>query len=203
MWHQGLGRKCRPVSPSASLTRDPSNGGSWSPGPEIHERYLSSLWSLQWPLYTKVSVYTVHSRCRFCVPEIGSGLSTGSSRDLSQQVATLRDDRFSGDQHPFRGFDDSHTLRVMPLAPVQKGNDHAGFREYRLHRPNPSSRFSSEPRSGRPEQNRPIPTTFLWTIFYFNVLHAMFLAHFFALYSLYGKLSPQNACCKQEGYCLA
>lgn len=88
--------------------------------------------------------------------------SLGSSRKLAKQVAAFRDDRLTSNQGAFQGFDGSHALCMMLLAPIQKGDDHAGIQEYRLHRPNPSSRLSLEPRSGMPEANRPIPRIFLW-----------------------------------------
>lgn len=88
--------------------------------------------------------------------------SLGSPRKFSQQVAAFCDDRLASNEGPFQRFDGIHTSCVMLLAPIQKGDDHAGIQEYRLHRPKPSSRFLLEPRSGMPEANRPTPTIFLW-----------------------------------------
>jgi len=79
--------------------------------------------------------------------------------DSAEEITALRNDGLASHQRPFQFLNNCHTPGVVALAPVQKGDDHSGVKEDRFHRPNPSRRFFSEPRSGSPDANRPMPTT--------------------------------------------
>ncbi len=83
----------------------------------------------------------------------------GRSSKSAQQVATLGNHRLAGDQRPFQTLNGLDAPRVPPLASVQKRHDHPGVQERGPHRPNPRKCFLFEPRSGRPEANRPTPIT--------------------------------------------
>ena len=82
-----------------------------------------------------------------------------SSGESTQQVATLCDHRLTGHQRPFQALQNGHTSPMEFLASVQKPHDYAGVYEHRSHLPNPCRCFLFEPRSGRPEANRPTPMT--------------------------------------------
>ena len=78
---------------------------------------------------------------------------------VSQKVATLRENCFTGYQrhsNPLNGF---YAMTVVAFRAVEQGDDNTGVEQDRLHLPNSWRCFLLEPRSETPERNLPSPMT--------------------------------------------
>src|SRR5450755_732507 len=80
-----------------------------------------------------------------------------SSLNISQQVTTLRDDGFAGDQGSADVGHGVGTSRIEAVSRVEQGHDHAGVQQDRLHRPKPFMCSLFDAKSPMPEANFPCP----------------------------------------------
>jgi hypothetical protein len=81
----------------------------------------------------------------------------GSAREIAQQIATLGNYGFAGDERYCRCMDGRGAYAMSTFVAVQKGNNNASVEQNRFHLPKPRKCFLFEPRSGIPDENLPRP----------------------------------------------
>lgn len=81
----------------------------------------------------------------------------GGSGEPAEEIASLGDDGFAGQERCCKAVDDFDAVAVALLAAVEESNDDSGVEQDGFQRPKPLRCFLLEPRSGRPEENLPSP----------------------------------------------